>query len=471
MNIIEISELNYQAYTKLDIVAFSFAYEGAMGEHGGIYIIDKDGQMYHANYCYGVNCIERDHIKDIIPIFTELEFGLLGCETKNEDWVSVDLGFGNSLLMRKEISDSFNKEVKEDDYQGFGVLFQQWPGIVLKLLGIKNLNLTISDIWAKSSDANLLSYKDGEYFGYIDREGHIIIPNHFYFAHDFSEGLAFVKDENGQMGFINEEGEWVFAWGEWIGAGDFHEGLSFVVNNDQMWGYIDNAGNLAIPCQWKCADDFSEGYAVVQDETEKYGYINKQGELVIPCRYLKAESFNLGMAIVQISEDEWTFIDTEGKPCPFVWAEIRPFSEGLAPVKNAAGQWGYINKNWQVELDYQWNDAFSFSEGLAPVSNGERCGFINRQGEVVIPYQWKIVGSFSEGLASVLEDHGWVYINREGEIVIPTQWTIASGFKNGRAFVGNFFSGESGYIDRLGNFLYIQTEGSDAYPFEEEDVF
>ena len=115
MNIIEISEFNYQAYTELDIVAFSFAYEGAMGEPGGIYIIDKDGQMYHTNYFYGDNCIERDHIKDIIPIFTELEFGLLGCETRNENWASVDLGFGNSLLVKKEISESFNKEVNEGD--------------------------------------------------------------------------------------------------------------------------------------------------------------------------------------------------------------------------------------------------------------------------------------------------------------------------------------------------------------------
>ena len=143
----------------------------------------------------------------------------------------------------------------------------------------------------------------------------------------------------------------------------------------------------------------------------------------------------------------------------------------MAPVKNAAGQWGYINKKCQVELDFQWNDASSFSEGLASVSNGEEWFYINRQGEVAIPYQWTLAHNFHEGLASVLEDSGWGYINREGEIAIPAKWTMASDFNNGRAFVGNLLSGESGYIDRLGNFLYIQTEGSDAYPFEEEDGF
>ena len=47
MSIIEITESNYQDYPSLDIVAFSFAYEGAMGEMGAIYIIDRDGK-YHS---------------------------------------------------------------------------------------------------------------------------------------------------------------------------------------------------------------------------------------------------------------------------------------------------------------------------------------------------------------------------------------------------------------------------------------
>ena len=43
MNTIEINDTNYQSYTHLDIVAFSFARGSAMGEPGGIIIIDADG--------------------------------------------------------------------------------------------------------------------------------------------------------------------------------------------------------------------------------------------------------------------------------------------------------------------------------------------------------------------------------------------------------------------------------------------
>ena len=134
MNIIEINESNYQSYQNLDIVAFSFAYEGAMGEPGGIYIIDKAGQIYHANYYYGDDRIARDHIKDIIPVFTELKFGIMGCETRNENWVYVNLEYGNSLFMIKDIYDGFMKKAEEANYQYSYQLYRPWKGMVLSLL-------------------------------------------------------------------------------------------------------------------------------------------------------------------------------------------------------------------------------------------------------------------------------------------------------------------------------------------------
>ena len=147
MNIIEINESNYQSYTNLDIAAFSFAYEGAMGEGGAIYIIDTAGNIYHANYFRGDYCIEKNHIKDIIPIFEDLQFRMFGIETDNENWVAVNLGFGNSLLVTKTISDAFNKKVEGANFERSGQLFQHWPGFVSGLLGKGDSALTMNDIW------------------------------------------------------------------------------------------------------------------------------------------------------------------------------------------------------------------------------------------------------------------------------------------------------------------------------------
>ena len=147
MSIIEISNSNYQDYLSLDIVAFSFAYEGAMGEPGGINIIDRAGQIYHANYCFGDNLLDSKHIKEIIPMFEGIGWGLIGCEPNHDEWVAEDLGFGNHLLMLKDISDGFQQKVEAANIQHSGELFQKWSGFVLGLLGKEGQNLTTNDIW------------------------------------------------------------------------------------------------------------------------------------------------------------------------------------------------------------------------------------------------------------------------------------------------------------------------------------
>jgi len=143
MNIININESNFQSYLGLDIVAFSFANAGAMGEPGSIYIIDKAGQIYRACYCLSNACIAEEHIKDIIPEFTDLEFGMLGAESKNENWVSEYLGYGNSLFIKKDISDEFKKKVEEANFKQIGELYQHWPSIILGLLGKDDSDSTL----------------------------------------------------------------------------------------------------------------------------------------------------------------------------------------------------------------------------------------------------------------------------------------------------------------------------------------
>lgn len=147
MNIIEISNSNYQDYLSIDIVAFSFAYAGAMGEPGGINIIDRAGQIYHANYCFGDNLLDSEHIKEIIPMFEGIDWMLIGCEPNHDEWVAEDLGFGNHLLMLKEFSNGFQQKVEAANIHHSGELFQKWPGFVLGLLGKEGQNLTTNDIW------------------------------------------------------------------------------------------------------------------------------------------------------------------------------------------------------------------------------------------------------------------------------------------------------------------------------------
>lgn len=147
MKTVEITESNYQDYQRIDVVAFSFAFSGAMGEGGGIYIVDREGQIYHANYCDDEIYIEPSHIKDIIPFIDDIQFGIFGNMSTNEDWDTIYLGYGNHLVFAKEYSDDLRKKVEDAKYRYPGELFQHWPGIILGFLGKEGCHLTMSDIW------------------------------------------------------------------------------------------------------------------------------------------------------------------------------------------------------------------------------------------------------------------------------------------------------------------------------------
>ncbi len=64
--------------------------------------------------------------------------------------------------------------------------------------------------------------------------------------------------------------------------------------------------------------------------------------------------------------------------------EARPFSEGLAAVKQA-GLWGFIDKKGKALIGLKYEDAYGFSEGLAAVWLNDKMGYIFKSGD----YFWR----------------------------------------------------------------------------------
>ena len=137
MTSIEITDSNYMDYRSLDIVAFAFAQSGAMGEPGGVEIVDAQGKFYHTNYCW--EGIDYEHLLEIVPALRNCEFGILGHQAP-EGWAAVYLGMGNHLTIRIDYYSQFEEEVRNRRIERPGELYQQWSEIVLKLLGKSDEN-------------------------------------------------------------------------------------------------------------------------------------------------------------------------------------------------------------------------------------------------------------------------------------------------------------------------------------------
>jgi hypothetical protein len=150
-----------------------------------------------------------------------------------------------------------------------------------------------------------------EKYGFINKFGKQVISNEFEFASEFSEGLAYVVNENGTYGFINTIGEYVIPSLYADEIGDFHEGLAAVLINGK-YGFIDKTGNLVIKNNFEgvCPEGFSEGL-IKFSENRKVGFINKNGDIIVPPIYDDATPFNNGLSMVVIA-GKAGYIDKEG---------------------------------------------------------------------------------------------------------------------------------------------------------------
>jgi hypothetical protein len=149
---------------------------------------------------------------------------------------------------------------------------------------------------------------DREKVGYIDKAGKFVIPAQFDGVYekvanaedlqdlnfyklngkerDFSEGYAAVRiGEN--WGYINREGKIVIQ-PQYHYAGRFREGLAPVAvrrGKKRIYGFIDTSGRLVIPLQYDNVGEFNGEVAPVfvldsQGEIDKLGYINKAAKFI-----------------------------------------------------------------------------------------------------------------------------------------------------------------------------------------------
>ena len=114
--------------------------------------------------------------------------------------------------------------------------------------------------------------RKGEQWGYLDSLGNVLLEPQFNDAMGFSQGFAAVK-KGGKWGFIDITGKMVIT-PAFENARSFKEGLAAVTNMKGFWGYIDKTGHLVIPHMYDFADNFEDGVARVM-KGEKVKFINK----------------------------------------------------------------------------------------------------------------------------------------------------------------------------------------------------
>ncbi|MBR5595873.1 MAG: hypothetical protein IKW30_00505 [Lachnospiraceae bacterium] len=108
--LIELCNADLNKATFKNVMFFSLAETGAMGDPGSIVFYVKTGESYYLNYMYGD--IDMQKVLNLFPVLANCKFGILGLEsTVPKGWKYLYLGAGNHLIINEEVWRVFKKQI------------------------------------------------------------------------------------------------------------------------------------------------------------------------------------------------------------------------------------------------------------------------------------------------------------------------------------------------------------------------
>ncbi|OSB14910.1 WG repeat-containing protein [Clostridium botulinum] len=253
----------------------------------------------------------------------------------------------------------------------------------------------------------------GYLYGYLDREGRIIIPAQYEYGNDFYEGKAVVRIKENEYALINIKGEILNKY-EYASVGNLREGLlSFKKNMGEKYGFIDEDGNVVIKPQFTYAQNFSEGRSVVNvsgNIMNNYGVIDKEGNYIITPKYndiilLGENRVAVGVAIDKTSPfigSKYAIADTEGNILTdFIYYGILNYKNGIASA--------YDDKN-TFFIDKEGNKI----ENL-PIVEGS--GTLTVENELIKAYVDYKISYFDKEGNLIWEENSVISLNNQYKVI------------------------------------------------------
>ena len=220
---------------------------------------------------------------------------------------------------------------------------------------------------------------------------------------------------------------------------------------DLNYGYMDAEGSVVIPIQYTGATDFVHGAALIESCGNSWA-IDLNGDTLIPPGYKLGEFSGNGLFPASENGRNWGYINRQGEVAiPFEYYKSWTFLEGLGRVSNFY-HFGFVDRSGNLVIDFDYGGAGYFNNGRAYVVDADgTCGYIDASGELVIPFQYEDVLMFTENLAGVVLDSRCGYIDPAGDLVIENIYEDANYFTEGLAAVS--MDGLWGYINRKGEWV------------------
>jgi hypothetical protein len=266
------------------------------------------------------------------------------------------------------------------------------------IINTKGIEILPYGEYGDLGDGNLIAFKKGELWGYMDFNGIEKIAPKKGFGNTFYEGMCSVRGIStikgaSKIGFMDSTGKLVIPYlyteDEW----GFHEGLAGVYNDEGLGGYIDKSGNIKIPLKYEDINTFTDGLVEVAINDREI-LIDKFGKEYIPLKKYDAlytsSSKLVRCQIGGYETGKFGFLDRLGDEiiAPLYESGTKDFSENKCfVVRNGKG--GFIDEKGNVIISFKYEtkvpdnlfkilekQAMSFSDGITAVLKKDFSGKI-----------------------------------------------------------------------------------------------
>ena len=231
------------------------------------------------------------------------------------------------------------------------------------------------------------------YYGYMNEQGKTVVEatltnaSDFYYGADWATGY----DINGEVVYIDKNGEVIPANNGWGGFEYPIDGLIRFSDNGLSYGVKDSDGNVILEATYENIRIYTGG-CIGFSENNKYGVMDKMGNEIIPAQY--DELYELYDA----------FIVTEG------------------------ARYGVYNKDGTQVFPVEYIDYVNINEDrIALRDNTEKYAIYDFQGNAITGHDYdEIVGRNSPSMVQASKEDKWGYMTTEGEVVIDFQYEFIS---------------------------------------------
>jgi hypothetical protein len=278
----------------------------------------------------------------------------------------------------------------------------------------------------------LLPYRFGSKWGYIDKRGTVVIAPQYDGADFFQEGMAVVQ-QNGKLGYIDALGTFVVP-PRFSEAYRFKDGVAVVGAENDRYGVVDRTGLMVLQTYYEEIGVSAEKLFWVLEDG-KYGYVSTNGKWIVPAKYDSAEDFESGFAVVS-RDDAFYVIDTLGQEWLRNEGEIRRFGRHF--VLEAEDSLAIVNLSGELLLPYaEWELGAPDGERIPVVKEG-KVGFIGQDGRMLLDLLFDeypevlTFGRFKKGHAKMYQDRAGRFglIDTLGNWVVPARYNDISFYSD-----------------------------------------